>query len=84
LINRDRQANRNQPADNNNLTERDTAIIDDLPDLEYDAQDDKAIEQFIRENIQTTWHSLGTAKMAPRDDMGVVDKDLNVYGVNGM
>ncbi|OLN96794.1 Alcohol oxidase [Colletotrichum chlorophyti] len=49
--------------------------------LEYSAEDDRAIEQFLRENINTTWHSLGTAKMAPRDDLGVVDSSLSVYGV---
>ncbi|KAI0891488.1 GMC oxidoreductase [Annulohypoxylon nitens] len=56
----------------------------EIQDLEYSAEDDAAIEQYLRENIQTTWHSLGTAKMAPREKMGVVDKDLNVYGVRGL
>ncbi|KAI1773250.1 GMC oxidoreductase [Hypoxylon cercidicola] len=51
---------------------------------EYSPEDDKAIEQHLRENIQTTWHSLGTAKMAPREEMGVVDKSLSVYGVQGL
>ncbi|TGJ84583.1 hypothetical protein E0Z10_g4195 [Xylaria hypoxylon] len=61
--------------------ERDTANVNDL---EYSTEDDKVIEQFLRENINTTWHSLGTAKMAPREQLGVVDKDLNVYGVKGL
>lgn len=56
----------------------------EIQDLEYSAEDDAAIELYLRENIQTTWHSLGTAKMAPREEMGVVDKDLNVYGVQGL
>ncbi|OTA92428.1 putative alcohol oxidase [Hypoxylon sp. CO27-5] len=56
----------------------------EIQDLEYSPEDDAAIEQYLRENIQTTWHSLGTARMAPRDEMGVVDKDLNVYGVRGL
>jgi alcohol oxidase len=55
-----------------------------LPDIEYSAADDKAIEQFIRENVNTTWHSLGTCAMRPFQDRGVVDKDLNVYGVQGL
>ncbi|KAI0886954.1 GMC oxidoreductase [Annulohypoxylon maeteangense] len=55
-----------------------------IQDLEYSPEDDAAIEEYLRENIQTTWHSLGTAKMAPREEMGVVDKDLNVYGVRGL
>ncbi|KAF9871858.1 putative alcohol dehydrogenase [Colletotrichum karsti] len=65
------------------------AIIEDVSadtyknvtNLEYSAEDDKAIEQFVRENVNTTWHSLGTAKMAPRADKGVVDSSLSVYGV---
>lgn len=56
----------------------------DIHDLEYSAEDDKAIEQYLRENIQTTWHSLGTCKMAPREEMGVVDGNLNVYGVQNL
>ncbi|POS75033.1 hypothetical protein DHEL01_v206577 [Diaporthe helianthi] len=56
----------------------------DVQDLEYTAEDDKAIEQYLRENIQTTWHSLGSCKMAPRREMGVVDGNLNVYGVQNL
>lgn len=56
----------------------------DVPALEYSAEDDRAIEKFLRENVQTTWHSLGTCRMAPREDMGVVDGSLDVYGVEGL
>ncbi|EFQ25853.1 GMC oxidoreductase [Colletotrichum graminicola] len=52
--------------------------------LEYSEADNKAIEQFLRENVNTTWHSLGTAKMAPREELGVVDSSLSVYGVDGL
>lgn len=55
-----------------------------LKDIEYDAEDDKAIEQHIRDNLNTTWHSLGTCRMAPKEKGGVVDKNLNVYGVTGL
>lgn len=57
---------------------------EDVKDIEYTAEDDEAIIKFLRQNIETTWHQLGTAKMAPRDENGVVDKDLNVYGVSGL
>lgn len=70
------------------------AVVDNIPDtgldpeniqdLEYSAEDDKVLEQFLRENVQTTWHSLGTCKMAPREKMGVVDGNLSVYGVQGL
>ena len=59
-------------------------MTDDAARIEYSAEDDKAIEQRVREVLSTTWHSLGTCKMAPRDKKGVVDKDLNVYGVKGL
>lgn len=54
------------------------------PRIEYTAEDDAAIEQSIREIVGTTWHSLGTAKMAPRERLGVVDPALNVHGVGGL
>lgn len=53
-------------------------------DIEYTADDDAAIEQWLRENVNTTWHSLGTCKMAPRDQGGVVDASLGVHGVSGL
>ncbi|KAG1750334.1 GMC oxidoreductase-domain-containing protein [Suillus paluster] len=54
------------------------------PDIIYTAEDDKVIEQFHRDNMQTTWHSLGTCAMKPRTDQGVVDARLNVYGVTNL
>ncbi|KAK8913194.1 Alcohol oxidase [Metarhizium anisopliae BRIP 53293] len=55
-----------------------------LPPIEYDAEDDAAIEHWIRGHMNTTWHSLGTCKMAPREHKGVVDENLNVYGTEGL
>lgn len=52
--------------------------------IEYSVEDDKAIEQRVREIVSTTWHSLGTCKMAPREEKGVVDPKLNVYGIKGL
>jgi choline dehydrogenase-like flavoprotein len=53
-------------------------------ELEYSAEDDRAIEQWVREGVSTTWHSLGTAKMAPREEGGVVSGTLSVHGVAGL
>ncbi|KAI0006385.1 GMC oxidoreductase [Xylariaceae sp. FL0662B] len=53
-------------------------------EIEYSAEDDAAIVQYIRENIGTSRHPLGTCKMAPREEKGVVDPNLNVYGVSGL
>lgn len=52
--------------------------------IKYTAEDDKAIEKKVREVLSTTWHSLGTCKMAPREKGGVVDGNLGVYGIKGL
>jgi alcohol oxidase len=65
------------------VTEIDEPLTD-IKDLEYSQEDDKAIEQWLRENVNTTWHSMATCKMAPLEQDGVVDKDLNVYGVSAL
>lgn len=64
------------------------AVIDAKPeviqDVEYTPEDDKAIEKFLKERLSTCWHSMGTCKMAPLADGGVVDPYLNVYGIQGL
>jgi choline dehydrogenase-like flavoprotein len=37
-------------------------------------------EDFVQNNISTQWHILGTCSMLPREDGGVVDPKLKVYG----
>lgn len=59
-------------------------VAGDAARIEYTAEDDKAIEQKVREIVSTTWHSLGTCKIAPREKMGVVDPSLSVHGVTGL
>ncbi|EEU38475.1 uncharacterized protein NECHADRAFT_98136 [Fusarium vanettenii 77-13-4] len=56
----------------------------DGKDVEYSAEDDEAIEQWIRGHVETTWHSIATCKMAPREENGVVDGRLNVWGTKGL
>lgn len=56
----------------------------DMPNIEYSKEDDEAIIEHIRQNVSTTWHSIGTCAMRPFEEGGVVDKDLNVYGVGGL
>ncbi|KAL1800515.1 hypothetical protein ACET3X_000857 [Alternaria dauci] len=61
-----------------------TGPLEDVKDLVYSKEDDAAIEQWLRENVNTTWHSLGTCKMAPKEKDGVVDASLNVHGIKGL
>lgn len=52
--------------------------------IEYSKDDDDAIETFIRQNVGTAWHSLGTCAMKPRERLGVVNGQLNVHGVRNL
>lgn len=58
--------------------------LENFQDIEYTTEDDAIIEQWIRGHVDTTWHSLGTCKMAPRESPGVVDSSLSVHGVEGL
>ena len=55
-----------------------------ISDIHYTAEDDKIIEGWVRKNVGTTWHSLGTCRMGALADGGVVDADLNVHGIEGL
>ncbi|KAH7868464.1 GMC oxidoreductase-domain-containing protein [Lentinula edodes] len=56
----------------------------DSPKIVYSKEDDRAIDDYIRAIVGTTWHSLGTCAMKPREAGGVVDSRLNVYGVENL
>jgi alcohol oxidase len=61
-----------------------SAPLSNVKDLVYGKEDDEAIEQFVREKVETVWHSMATCKMSPREQNGVVDASLNVHGVTGL
>lgn len=42
------------------------------------------IEDFVRRRLNTLFHPTSTARMAKREDGGVVDEELKVYGVQGL
>jgi alcohol oxidase len=58
-------------------------------ELEYNEEDIKAVEEWVKRHVETTWHSLGTCSMAPKEGNsivkhGVLDERLNVHGVKGL
>ncbi|KAL4797961.1 GMC oxidoreductase-domain-containing protein [Aspergillus venezuelensis] len=59
-------------------------------ELDYSKEDIAHIEKWVQRHVETTWHSLGTCSMAPREGSniapqgGVVDERLNVHGVKGL
>ncbi|KAI0528188.1 glucose-methanol-choline oxidoreductase [Xylaria bambusicola] len=66
------------------ITEWETAWSRMYKDIEYSAEDYALIDTWIRDKVGLAWHSSGTCKMAPRDQNGVVDQYLNVYGIEGL
>ncbi|KIY52673.1 alcohol oxidase [Fistulina hepatica ATCC 64428] len=50
-------------------------------DIKYLEDDDRAIDEWTADHVETTWHSLA---MKPRREGGVVDERLNVYGVTNL
>ena len=48
-----------------------------------DINDDKDIEQAIREEADTVYHPVGTCKMG-NDEMSVVNDSLKVHGIDGL
>ncbi|PFH47219.1 GMC oxidoreductase [Amanita thiersii Skay4041] len=55
-----------------------------IEDIVYSEEDDKAIDDWIADHVETTWHSLGTCAMKPREEGGVVDGRLNVFGTQNL
>ncbi|KAG2136144.1 GMC oxidoreductase-domain-containing protein [Suillus cothurnatus] len=53
-------------------------------EIKYTKDDDEAIDNWIADHVETTWHSLGTCAMKPRSEGGVVDHRLNVYGTQNL
>lgn len=48
------------------------------------SKSDAELETLIRERVETIYHPTSTARMAPREDGGVLDPFLRVYGVTGL
>ncbi|KAG9692418.1 alcohol oxidase p68, partial [Aureobasidium melanogenum] len=58
-------------------------------DLVYSNEDINHIIEWTKRHVETTWHSLGTCSMAPKEGNsivkhGVLDERLNVHGVKGL
>ncbi|PGH27590.1 hypothetical protein AJ80_00832 [Polytolypa hystricis UAMH7299] len=57
--------------------------------LKYSKKDIEEVEKWVQRHVETTWHSLGTCSIAPREGNsivkhGVLDERLNVHGVKGL
>jgi len=57
--------------------------------LKYTKEDIEHIEKWVARHVETTWHSLGTCSIAPKEGNsivkhGVLDERLNVHGVKNL
>ena len=48
------------------------------------AQSTEELDKFIRERARTTYHYACSCRMAPEDDLGVVDDELRVHGLRNV
>ena len=48
-----------------------------------DTQSDDALDAFVRDNLESTYHPCGTCKMGV-DELAVVDPELRVHGLEGL
>lgn len=58
--------------------------LSDVRDIVYTAGDNLVIEDWIRSNVISAWHSMSTCPMGERHAGGVVDCRLDVHGVTGL
>ena len=59
---------------------------DGHPELHYNLSrlSDAELEKIAREKVETLYHPACTARMAPREDGGVVDPFLRVHGIENL
>jgi len=58
-----------------------------IPGHNGDIHDPKTLEEakeYVRRNCFTCYHPIGTASMLPREEGGVVDNELRVYGTKNL
>lgn len=58
--------------------------LDEVKSLQYTAEDDQAIVEWVKRTVGTAYHSISTCAMKPREKGGVVDSRLNVYGTRNL
>ncbi|KAG8744762.1 hypothetical protein FRC10_009527 [Ceratobasidium sp. 414] len=65
-------------------TEPLSSFISKPVDPKPDQLDEASLEGYARKLLESAHHPVGTASMLPREDGGVVDSELTVYGVRNL
>lgn len=55
-----------------------------LADQDPETLTDERLETWLRGNVETVYHPVGTARMAKSAADGVIDSELRVFGVKGL
>ena len=55
-----------------------------LPPADAIARGEEGIAEYVKANCGPVYHPVGTAAMMPREDGGVVDPSLKVYGTTNL
>lgn len=55
-----------------------------LPPPDALARGEEGLAEYVKENCGPVFHPVGTAAMMPREDGGVVDPTLKVYGTSNL
>ncbi|KAL0565699.1 hypothetical protein V5O48_016325 [Marasmius crinis-equi] len=63
---------------------KDIVVAPVVPPFAKSESDASKLDMFCREVISTVHHPVGTASMMPREDGGVVDSNLLVYGTSNL
>ncbi|KAJ8081123.1 hypothetical protein PM082_017964 [Marasmius tenuissimus] len=63
---------------------KDIIVAPVAPPFSKSDSDAEKLDTFSREVISTVHHPVGTASMLPREDGGVVDRNLLVYGTSNL
>lgn len=53
-------------------------------DHQLHLKSDVEIAELVKDRVQTVYHPTSTCRMAPREEGGVVDAKLRVYGIHGL
>ncbi|KAJ1307108.1 hypothetical protein OPQ81_001226 [Rhizoctonia solani] len=60
------------------------AMLVTRQDPSPDVQSDEDLTKWVKDNVRTLHHPIGTAAMAPKSIGGVVDEKLKVYGTTNL
>ncbi|PAV21553.1 alcohol oxidase [Pyrrhoderma noxium] len=69
---------------NNTSPMKECVLSQVVPSKEVLDRGEEGLKEYIKENCGPVYHPVGTASLLPREDGGVVDANLKVYGTSNI